>query len=323
MDAAPLFLKRGEERRLRTGHPWVYSNEIDTSKHPINKFTPGEPVSVRNFRGETLALGYINPNSLISVRLLSRDPEDSIPELVAQRIAGADHERQALGRQSYRMVFGESDGLPGLVIDRYHDVFVVQISTAGMERHRDTVVSTLQSIANPRAIVLRNDSPSRDLEGIERYVEVAFGQVPQRVTVEEGGCEFEVDPTGGQKTGWYFDHHDNRQTFASSVQGARVLDVFSYIGAWGVQAAKAGAEHVTCIDASASAVAQVSYHAELNGVGAAVTAVAEDAFDGLKRLRGEGQQFDVVVVDPPAFIRRKKDRVKGLEAYRRVNGLAM
>ena len=322
MDAAPVFIKRGEERRLRTGHPWVYSNEIDTSRNPLGQFSPGEPVSVRSHRGEVLGLGYINPHSLISIRLLSRDPERPISELIIERIALANQERQSLDRENYRMVFAESDGLPGLIIDRYTDVYVVQISTAGMERYREAIISGLQMIGRPRAIVLRNDTPARELEGIERYVEVAFGHLPDRVVLEEGGCAFEINPLSGQKTGWFFDHHDNRQAFLSFIDNARVLDVFSYIGAWGVQAARMGAE-VTAIDSASSAVEQLIYHAELNGVRSRISGHCEDAFDALKRLRQQGQLFDTVVVDPPAFIRRRKDRVKGLEAYRRINGLAM
>ncbi|MEM7250559.1 MAG: class I SAM-dependent rRNA methyltransferase [Pseudomonadota bacterium] len=323
MDAAPLFLKRGEERRLRTGHPWIYSNEVDTSKRPLNKYDPGEPVSVRDHRGDFLGLGYVNPNSLISVRLLSRHPDDDLTELVAHRIALANAEREAMGRDSYRMTFGESDGLPGLVIDRYRQVYVVQIATAGMERLREVVIATLKELGNPHAIVLRNDVPARDLEGIERYVDVVFGKVPERLIISEGDCDFDIDPLGGQKTGWFFDQFDNRQTFLAAVEGSRVLDVFSYVGAWGVQAAKAGAESVVCIDSSANAIEQVTYHAGLNDVSAIVEGIADDAFDALRQLGKAGRTFDVVVVDPPAFIRRKKDRVKGLEAYRRVNGLAM
>ena len=322
MDAAPVFIKRGEERRLRTGHPWIYSNEIDTSKTPLGQFIPGEPVSVRSHRGEILGLGYINPHSLITIRLLSRDPQRSIAELISERIALANQERQSLDRDSYRMVFAESDGLPGLIIDRYVDVYVVQISTAGMERYREAIVSSLQMIGRPRAIVLRNDTPARDLEGIERYVEVTFGHLPDRVVLEEGGCTFEVDPLSGQKTGWFFDHYDNRRAFLPFIGNTRVLDVFSYIGAWGVQAARMGAE-VTAIDSASNAIAQLVHHAQLNGVRSRVNGYCEDAFDALKRLRQQGQLFDAVIVDPPAFIRRRKHRIKGLEAYRRVNGLAM
>ena len=321
----PLYLKKGEERRLRTGHPWVYNNELDVGRARLRGLPPGEPVELRDHRGDPLASAYANPHSLIAARIVSREPGVRLERgLLAERIAAADAlRRRDFGTPYYRVVFGESDALPGLIVDRYGEVAVAQITTAGMERVREDVVSVLRSELGFRTVVLRNDTPARALEGLEACVEVAGEPIGETVTLEEGDGVFEAAPLSGQKTGWYYDHRSNRARLASRVAGRRVLDLYSYTGAWGIQCALAGASEVRCIDSSANAVELVERNAARNGVADRVRTERSDAVRALKALRAAGERFDVVVLDPPAFIRRRKDRVKGFEAYRRANGLAV
>ncbi|MDJ0739628.1 MAG: class I SAM-dependent rRNA methyltransferase [Gammaproteobacteria bacterium] len=319
-----LRLHKQQDRRLRAGHLWVYSNEVDTAATPLKGLEPGQPVAIEDARGKWLGLGYANPNSLICARVVSRDKGVALDEsLLVHRINVALGLRERLyARPYYRLLFGEADGLPGVAVDRYADTLVVQITTAGIERLRDALLAALVKVLKPRAIVLRNDSAVRELEGLERYVESGFGDVPDRVTVDEGGCTFHVSPSAGQKTGWFYDQAANRDAFVRLVDGRRVLDVFSYVGAWAVRAAAAGARAVTAVDASAPALDQVAENAAANAVGARVTTLHGDAFHALRELRAARERYDVVVLDPPAFVKRKKDLKEGTLAYRRLNEAA-
>ncbi len=324
-DLPVLKLKRNEDRRIRQGHLWIFSNEVDTTNTPLKAFEPGDVVAIEDARGKLLGTGYVNPHSLIAARLVSRDrnhPFDA--SLIVHRLKVALSMRERLfPAPYYRLVFGEGDGLPGLVVDRFDDVLVVQITTAGMERQRQAIVDALVKVVAPAAIVLRNDSPIRDLEGLARYVEMASGEMPERLTVVEHGSRFEAPLAGGQKTGWFYDQSDNRRDLGRWVRGARVLDVFSYVGGWGVQAVAQGAESALCLDESPLAIEHVTRNARINGVDDQVGTLRGEAFAALKSLKADEQRFDVVVVDPPAFIKRKKDFRKGLDAYQRINGLAM
>ncbi len=319
-----LRLKKKEERRLQTGHLWVYSNEVDTEATPLKGMAPGQAVVIQASNGKPLGTGYVNPNSLICARLVSRDVRHVLDKsLLVHRLNVALGLRERLfDSPCYRLVHGEADGLPGLVVDRFGEVCVVQITTAGMETVKDALLEALDQVLKPKGILLRNDSSIRELEGLGAYVE-ALGDVPDRLEIIENGVRFQAAAQGGQKTGWYYDHRDNRARLNRYVKGKRVLDVFSYVGAWGVQAAVAGASEVVCVDASESALDQVHANAELNGVNERMTTGHGDAFDVLKALRDSREKFDVVVLDPPAFIKRKKDAKAGLEAYRRINELAM
>lgn len=322
---APLRLKKNEERRLRGGHLWVYSNEIDTDKTPLKDFEPGCLVNIEDSRGHFIGNGYINPHSLICVRLVSRDPDHRLDQsLITHRLNIALSLRATLfSKPFYRLVHGESDGLPGLVVDRYGDVLVAQITTAGMEQQKAAIVAALEKVIKPVAIVLRNDSPSRKSEGLDTYCETVAGSLPETVTIEENNTRFEIDVLGGQKTGWFYDHRMNRARMHQYVKDKRVLDIFSYIGGWGIQALTAGANDVMCIDASHSAIDRIHRNAVINGVEDKLATVEGDAFEALKSLRQDRERFDVVIVDPPAFIKRKKDSKEGINAYRRINQMAM
>jgi len=324
MSLPPLRLRKNEDRRLRAGHLWVFSNEVDVLNTPLTAFQPGEPVELQDARGAPMGMGYVNPRSLIAARLVSRDRDARLDgALLRHRITRALALRELLfNRPFYRLAYGESDGLPGLVVDRFGDVVVAQLTTAGMERVKGEVVQALRDTLSPAGILLRNDSSGRALEGLDSYVETAFGTVPEVVPLEENGVRFQA-PMAGQKTGWFYDHRMNRGRLAAYAPGRRVLDVFSYVGGWGVTAAAAGAAEVVCVDASAPALEHVAANAALNGVEARVSTRRGDAFDVLRQMAAEGERFDVVVLDPPAFIKRKKDQKAGEEAYRRVNQLAM
>lgn len=322
---APLRLRKDEDRRLRAGHLWVYSNEIDTSVTPLRDFTPGQPVLIQASNGKPLGTGYINPHALLCARLVSRDPAHPLsPSLLVHRLNVALSLRERLYRQPfYRLIYGEGDGLPGLIVDRYGDLCVVQITTAGMECLKDEILAALQKVLKPTAVLWRNDSSIRVMEGLDRYVAPAVGTIPDTVTVQEDGLRFQVAPETGQKTGWFFDQSDNRARLDRYVADCRVLDVFSYVGAWGIRAAARGAREVLCIDSSAPALAQAATNAALNGVAERLKTEQGDAFEVLKRLRETRERFDVVIVDPPAFVKRRKDFKEGALAYRRLNEMAM
>ena len=320
-----LKLKKNEERRIRAGHLWVFSNEVDTQQTPFDRYEPGQLVDVQASNGKSLGIAYLNPASLICARLLTRDPKHPPSQsLLVHRIKVALSLREKFfNKPFYRLVFGESDYLPGLVVDRFNDVLVVQITTAGMEVMKNEIIAALEKVIRPTAILLRNDSAAREREGLPMYVEAVLGDVPEEIQLEDMGVTYQAPIVEGQKTGWYYDQRVNRQALTGLVKGARVLDVFSYIGAWGVKAAVEGAEEVVCVDASAHALEMVGVNAELNSVTEKMSGLQGDAFDVLKSLREDREKFDVVIVDPPAFVKRKKDFKQGREAYRRINEMAM
>jgi 23S rRNA (cytosine1962-C5)-methyltransferase len=318
-----LRLKRGEDRRLSAGHLWVFSNEVDTARTPLPGFEPGALCRVVSDRDKFLGYAYVNPHSLICARILGRDPEyPPGKSLIVHRLQVAQALRRSLyDRPFYRLVYGESDALPGLVLDRFGDVVVGQIATAGMEAMRADVEAAVRKAIAPTAMLWKNDAGVRELEGLPSYVEPAFGDAPEFVDVEEGGVTFRIPLGAGQKTGWFFDQAANRLALRKYVGGSRVLDVFSYLGAWGLGALRAGATEVTCVDSSAVALEGLQAVAAANGLKPAT--IRGDAFDVMEQLHAERRRFDVVVIDPPAFIKRKKDIPKGEAAYRRLNQLAI
>ena len=322
---ARLYLKRQEERRLAAGHLWVFSNEIDAARSPLSRFQPGEIVAVHSDRERFLGYAYVNPHSLIAARILGRDAaHPPSKSLFVHRLQVALALRKRLYAEPYyRLVHGESDGLPGLVIDRYGDVCVAQVGTAGMEARKDWIEAALAKVVKPRVLVWKNDGGSRELEGLPRYVAAAQGQVPETVDVLENGLRFSAALGDGQKTGWFYDQAANRAQFLGLVRAPeRVLDVFSYVGAWGVTAGARGAREVVCVDSSAAALEYAARNAAANGV-ANLSTRKGDAFEVLESLHAAREKFDLVVVDPPAFVKRRKDAPKGEAAYRRVNQLAM
>ncbi|MGC3982190.1 MAG: class I SAM-dependent rRNA methyltransferase [Steroidobacteraceae bacterium] len=319
-----LRLKRNEDRRLSAGHQWVFSNEVDTAQTPLTAFKPGDLCQVMSARDKFMGFAYVNPRALICARILGRDPQHPPGDkgLIVHRLQVALSLRERVYAQPfYRLVYGESDQLPGLVLDRFGDVVVGQIGTAGMEAMKEHIVAAVKQVIKPKAMLWKNDSGARELEGLESYVETAFGEVPEVLQLEESGVTFSVPVHEGQKTGWFYDQALNRQSLLKYVKGLKVLDVFSYLGAWGLSAAKAGATEVTCVDSSAKALEFVQQSAQANGLN--VETLKGDAFDVLEKLHTDKRKFDVVIIDPPAFIKRKKDIPKGEAAYKKLNQLAM
>jgi 23S rRNA (cytosine1962-C5)-methyltransferase len=319
-----LCLKRGEERRLAAGHLWVFSNEIDTERTPLTAFSPGQLAQLRSSRGAFLGYASVNPHALICARILSRAEAQPVSaELIEERLRAALDVRRALGQERYcRWVFGESDLLPGLILDRFGDLVVGQIATAGMELFKDTIVAAVRSLVAPQGLFWKNDSAARELEHLPQVAEVGFGEVADVVQVQEGGLSFTAPLAAGQKTGWFYDQSANRARLTRYLHpGARVLDVCSYAGAWAVTALKHGAGAARCVDSSQLALDFVASNAKRNDVSVDVTKA--DAFDALRELAAAGERFDVVVLDPPAFIKRKKDIPQGQAAYRKLNQLAL
>jgi len=320
-----LRLKANADRRLRAGHLWVYSNEIDVAATPLHGFAAGDQAVLEAAGGKPLGIVAMSPNNLICARLLSRDVKHVLDKsLLVHRLNVCLSLRERLfDKPCYRLVYGDSDLLPGLVVDRFFDILVVQLASATMEAHKDDVLTALIQVCKPSGILFKNDSSARDAEGLERYVATAYGEVPEWVALEENGVKFEAPVIEGQKTGWFYDHRMNRARLAPYVKGKRVLDLFSYIGGWGVQAAAFGASEVFCVDASAFALDGVERNATLNGFAEKVTCVEGDVFAALRELKSAEERFDVVIADPPAFIKRKKDIKNGEAAYRRLNETAM
>jgi 23S rRNA (cytosine1962-C5)-methyltransferase len=323
--AAELYLRKGSDRRLRGGHLWIYSNEIDTGRTPLGGFAAGDLVTVRDANGALLGSAYMEPQSLICGRLYAPGEQRALDQaLFEARLATALAGREAVfQRPFYRLVYGDSDMLPGLVVDRFGDHLVVQFNNAGIERYREGLLAALIAQLQPRGILMRGDSRSRREQGLESGAEVVHGEVPERVRLQENGVHFLAPVYEGQKTGWFYDHRMSRARLAPWVKGKTVLDVYSYIGGWGIQAAAFGAAEVCCLDSSAKALEGVSANAELNGVQDRVTTLRGSAPETMASLRAEGRQFDVVILDPPAFIQRKKDLKKGFTAYRRINELGL
>ncbi len=320
-----LYLKKNEDKRLRKGHLWVFSNEVDTKRSPLDQFAAGDLVVIKDCNGKSLGSAYINPNTLVCARLISRKPSQKMGgNFFKDRISNALALRERLfDKPYYRLIFGESDGLPGLVIDRFGSVLSVQITTAGMEKQKEILVTTLIELLSPESIILKNENSQRQLENLSQKTEVIYGTLPETLIIEENNALFQLNVVDGQKTGWFYDHRNSRAQAAKLAKDQRVLDLFSYSGAWGIPAAMAGASEVTCVDSSESALTLAQSSAELNNVQDKMHFVRSDVFDFLKQARENNAHYDIIILDPPALIKRKKDFKAGYEAYRRLNHLAL
>jgi 23S rRNA (cytosine1962-C5)-methyltransferase len=318
-----VLLRAGEDRRVRAGHPWAFSNEILMDAE-TRALPAGSLAILRAPGGEALGLVIFNPHSLIAARVLTQNPDAKINALFfGRRLAQAASLRDRLiGVPYYRLIHAEADGLPGVIIDRFAEAFVVQINNAGMEALTPVLLEALEAELSPTTIVLKNDSPVRELEGMKREVVVAKGNGGP-IELLENGAKFVADLSEGQKTGWFYDQRDNRRFVACLARDANVLDVYSYSGGFGVLAAKQGARAVTCIDRSAAALDAARQASELNGVGKNVTFEKSEAFDALEALGGRSErEFGVVICDPPAFVKSRKDLKTGAQGYRKMVRLA-
>lgn len=314
-----VILRRSS--RVLAGHLWIFSNELRGSPKP---FEPGSLVEVYDGSDRFLGIGYINPHSLIAVRLLTRDREPVDESFLRKRIRSAIEFRKKHlgGADSYRAVYSEADYLPGLIVDIYAGVAVVQFLTLGMDRMRDDVIAAIDDVMRPKAIVLRNDSRSRLLEGLTLDKQVVKGSCEPLPIVREGGLSLEIDPLKGQKTGFFLDQRENRIAFSRYAESGEALDLFSYSGAWGLQLAVRGMM-TTCVDESASALLQAERNAAVNGLSELVRLVREDVFDFLKRETSSGRTYSAVILDPPAFVKSGGRLREALRSYRELNAMAM
>lgn len=316
-----IRLRSGQDRRIRNGSPWVFSNEIDMDQ-TAKGLAPGTLVELQSAEGASLACGYFNSRSLISVRLLAPARTEIDEIFFAARFERAGKLRASFySSPYYRLVDAEGDGLPGLVIDRFGDICVVQITTAGMENLQDAIVSALIRAIAPAAIMLRNDSPARSLEGLPLYSRLVKGEAPTRLTVYENDVRYFADPAKGQKSGWYYDQRDNR-LFMARLGSPTVLDAYCYTGGFAVLTAAMGATSVTGLDSSEPALALAAEAAAANGVSAKCRFTRCDVIDELNRLNSDGERFGAVICDPPPFARSRKDIEPAARAYRKLARLA-
>jgi 23S rRNA (cytosine1962-C5)-methyltransferase len=323
MQDRPLIrLNPGADRRIRAGHPWAYSNEIAMSP-AARAIPPGSVVRLEGDDGQRHGAWHFNPHSLIAARLLDADPAAPCDGAwFAARLARCLKLRERLfGAPFYRLVHAEADGLPGLVVDRYGDALAVQANTAGMDRALPMIVEALTGLVGPRVIVGRNDSAVRRLEGLEESVALLHG-ADGGAEVEEAGLRFPVDLLGGQKTGWFFDQRPNRAMVARLAAGASVLDAFCHLGGFGLAAAAAGAASVTLLDRSEHALDLAMQAATRAGFADRVTPLKAEALEQLERMLASGRRFDIVVADPPAFAKTRKDIPAALKGYAKLARLS-
>lgn len=318
-----VLLRAGEDRRVRAGHPWAFSNEILMDAE--TKALPAGSLAVlRAPSGEALGLVTFNPHSLIAARLLSSNPDSVVDALfLGRRLAQALALRDRLiGVPFYRLIHAEADGLPGLIVDRFGDALVVQMNSAGMDQLAPILLEALDAELSPKTVVLKNDSPVRELEGLKREIVVAKGDAGA-IELSENGATFAADLSAGQKTGWFYDQRDNRRFMAGLAKDASVLDLYSYSGGFGVLAARHGAKSVLCVDRSQAALDAARQAAKLNGVEKIVSVEKSEAFEALERLGGtSARKYDVVICDPPAFVKSRKDLKTGAQGYRKLVRLA-
>ena len=324
IEATPAIrLKAGAHRRLLQGHPWVYSNEVEMDA-AARGLPPGIVVRLASHDGEALGTAVFNRLPLIAARLLSRDPRAEIDaDFLAERLSRALAIRETLfPGPYYRLVHAEADGLPGLIADRFGDTLVLQANCAGMDRLLPLLLEAVERVIAPRTVVLRNDSPARQLEGLESRSEVAKGSVETTTELEENGARYLADLRVGQKTGWFFDQRDNRAWIARFAKDARVLDGYSYSGGFTLQAALAGAAEVTALDRSQPALELAEAAAALNGVAARCRFAKAEVFPELQRRAKANETFDLAIMDPPAFVKSRKDLKQGAKGYRKLTRLA-
>jgi 23S rRNA (cytosine1962-C5)-methyltransferase len=317
-----LRLKRHQGRRVLHGHPWIFSNELSQRPRDIE---PGALVEVQDPTGRFVGIGYFNPHSLIAVRLLTRIHQAVDSAFFIQRLRQADTFRRRLfpEERSYRVVFGEADGLPGLLVDRYDDDLVLQATTAGMERRLSTICEALIELFHPKAIVARNDTAIRKLEGLELEKRVLYGRIESPTVITKNGVEFEPDLLEGQKTGFYLDQSENYVRLQGLVTGGTVLDGFCYAGGWALHAARYGAEKVIGLDSSEKAIGWAKTNARRNGLEDRCEFRKADLFENLRNQASMGIRYDVVILDPPAFIKSRAKQREGLRGYRDINRTAM
>ena len=323
MENLPIVhVVNGRQKKLLQGHPWVYGNEIERVEGEIED---GGLVTVVDFRGRYMGTGFYNSKSLITVRLLTHRQEEITDELIASRVkAACDYRRFVMNRpgtDSCRLIYGEADRLPGVIADRFGGVIVLQVLALGMERFTQTIADALLACEKPDCLLLQNDDAIRRKEGMECFTRVLYGTLPEENIIHENGVKLAVDVLGGQKTGYFLDQKDNHLFVRQFSKDARVLDCFSYIGAFALNAAAAGAKEVTAVDISEAAVQLIEKNAALNG--ADITAFCANCFDFLRAQVKAGEKYDVVVLDPPAFTKAHANMASACRGYKEIALSAM
>lgn len=324
MPNAVVTLKKGAGRTLKEGGPWIYDNEIESI---MGSFMDGDIVLVHDFDGYPLGRGFINRNSKLTVRMMTRNRDTEVDEsFIRMRVKNAWEYRKKVmdDISSCRVIFGEADFLPGLVVDKFADVLVVESLALGIDRFKEMIVDILKELMEAdgihiRGVYERSDAKVREQEGMERYKGFIGAPFDTKVEIVENGVRYYVDVKDGQKTGFFLDQKYNRRAAAKLCKGARVLDCFTHTGSFALNAGMAGAEHVTGVDASELGVAQARENAALNGLDDRVEFICEDVFDLLPRLEKQGEKFDVVILDPPAFTKSRSSIKKAVKGYREIN----
>lgn len=314
---AKIILKRGEEKEIQTGNQWIFDNEVEKTE---GSYEPGDIVDVHSFKNTFLGRGYINPKSKILVRLLTRNQEEINREFFRKRISDAWEYRKMLGyTQSCRVIFGEADLIPALIVDKFGDYLSIQTLSLGIEKYKDIIVELLDEIIEPKGIYERNDVPLREKEGLEQKKGFIKGPFDTTVEIYENEVKMLVDIENGQKTGYFLDQRENRAALRPFVKNARVLDTFCHTGGFAMHAAYYGAKEVTAVDISEHAIEYVNKNAALNGLSHSIKGVTANVFDLLKDYQVQGEKFDVVILDPPAFCKTKSALEGAYRGYKEIN----
>jgi 23S rRNA (cytosine1962-C5)-methyltransferase len=313
-----VFLNKKISRRIENGHPWIFNNEINSIEGSV---TPGDTVSVFTHDKKFIGKGYINPQSQIVVRLLTRNEKETVDDdFFYRRLLLAWQQRQQLGyKENCRLVFGEADGLPQLIIDKFNDYFVLQSLALGIDKWKPAIVAALQKIFSPKGIYERNDVPVRELEGLPQQKGFLSEPFDTNIIITENGLQFYVDIANGQKTGYFLDQQDNRRAIQHIVKGANVMGAFCYTGTFELHAAHYGAKSVLGLDISETAVQMATRNAQLNKLDSVCRFECVNAFDVLKTWVKEGRQYDVVMLDPPSFSKSRATIQKALTGYKEIN----
>jgi 23S rRNA (cytosine1962-C5)-methyltransferase len=316
-----ITLNKNISRRVELGHPWIFANEVNTGKEKDTNAKPGEIVEVYTFDKKFIGKGYYNPQSQISVRLLTRDKKENIDDdFFYNRILQAWQYRQKIGyTENCRLVFGEADDMPQLIIDKFNDYFVIQTLALGIDLWKPAIVKALEKIFTPKGIYERNDVPVRELEGMEQHKGFLSAEFDTNIIINENNIKFYIDIANGQKTGYFLDQQDNRRAIQHIVKGADVLGAFTYTGSFEISAAYYGAKSVLGLDISENAITMCNKNAVLNGLEKICTFKCVNAFDVLKNLTKEDKRWDVVMLDPPSFTKSRSSIDKAVAGYKEIN----
>jgi 23S rRNA (cytosine1962-C5)-methyltransferase len=316
-----IVLNKNISRRVELGHPWIFANEVNTGKEKDTNAKPGEIVEVFTFDKKFIGRGYYNPQSQISVRLLTRDKNENIDDaFFYNRILKAWQYRQKIGySENCRLIFGEADDMPQLIIDKFNDYFVIQTLALGIDVWKPAIVKALEKIFTPKGIYERNDVPVRELEGMEQHKGFLSPEFDTNIIINENGIKFYIDIANGQKTGYFLDQQDNRRAIQHIVKDADVLGAFCYTGSFEISAAHYGAKSVLGLDISQNAIDMCNKNAALNGLEKICRFDCVNAFDVLKNWTKEDKRWDVVMLDPPSFTKSRSTIDKAVAGYKEIN----